>query len=93
MGNLEVRNNEKASQFEADLDGRKALISYRKDRDGTLNLTHTEVPSEFEGKGIGSQLVRQTLEQIKAAGLKIVPSCHFVAAFIERHPEYESLVK
>lgn len=93
MENFEVKNNEQSNQFEADLDGKTALVAYRKEADGALNLHHTEVPPEFEGKGVGSRLVKQTLDQIKAANQKIVPSCPFVAAYIERHSEYESLVK
>lgn len=93
MKNLKVEPNDELSQFEMDLDGEKALVGYKREDDGTLNLLHTEVPPEYEGKGIGSRLVKQTLEQIKATGKKIVPSCPFVAAYIKRHPEYESLVK
>ena len=93
MKNLEVINNKTKNQFEANLDGKTALIKYRKEADGTLNLFHTEVPEEFEGKGVGSQLVKNVLEQIKAGNLKINPSCPFVAAYIKRHPEYNNLVK
>ncbi len=93
MENLEVKNNQTKNQFEANLDGKTALIKYSKEDDGTLNLFHTEVPDEFEGKGVGSQLVKNALEQIKAADLKINPSCPFVANFIKRHPEYKNLVK
>lgn len=93
MENFEVKNNEELSQFEARLEaGEKALIAYRVEKDGTLNLLHTEVPPDYEGKGVGSRLVKQTLEQIKSEGNKIIPSCPFVAAYIERHSEYESLV-
>jgi uncharacterized protein len=92
MENIEVKNDEGKQQFAADVDGKKAFIDYKKQNDGTLNLLHTEVPPEFEGKGIGSQLVKQTLEQIKAEGAKIIPSCRFVAAYIKRHKEYESLI-
>ena len=90
---MEITNNEKSSQFEIELEGVKALIGYQKDADGNFNLRHTEVPEEFEGKGVRSRLVKHTLEQIKAAGKKIIPSCSFVADYIKRHPEYESLVK
>ena len=93
MKKMEVVFNEELSQFEMDLDGAKALIGFKKEMDGTLNLVHTEVPQEYEGKGVGSQLVKQTLEQIKTTDKKIVPSCPFIAAYIKRHPEYESLVK
>jgi len=93
MANLEVKNNQSKNQFEANLDDKTALIQYRKEADGTLNLFHTEVPEEFEGKGYGNQLVAGALEHIKADNLKINPSCQFVAAYIRRHPEYENLVK
>jgi len=93
MENLEVKNNQSKNQFEADLSGKTALIQYRREANGTLNLFHTEVPGEFEGKGYGSQLVKGTLEQIKADNLKINPSCPFIAAYLKRHPEYEDLVK
>ena len=92
MENFEVKNNEELSQFEAEIEGEKAVVSYRIEKDGTLNLLHTEVPPAFEGKGVGSRLVKQTLEQIKAAGQKIIPSCPFVAAYVKRHKEYETLV-
>lgn len=70
-----------------------ALIKYSKEADGTLNLFHTEVPEEFKGRGVGSQLVKNALEQIKTADLKINPSCPFAASFVERHSEYKNLVK
>ena len=93
MGKTEVRLNEELSQFEMDLDDGKAVIGFKKESDGTLNLVHTEVPPAYEGKGVGTRLVKQTLEQIKSTDKKIVASCPFVADFIERHPEYQSLVK
>ena len=93
MNDLAVKNNEESSQFEAEMEGEKVLIAYRTESDGTLNLVHTEVPKKFEGKGVGGALVKKTLEQIKSSGNKIIPSCPFVADYIKRHPEYESLVK
>lgn len=93
MENIQVENNQAKNQFEASLDGKKALLKYEKEADGTLNLFHTEVPEEFEGRGVGGQLVKDALEQIRADHLKIIPSCPFVAAYIKRHPAYQNLVK
>ncbi len=91
--NLKVTHDEANQQFEIALDDKKALIQYKKQGDDTLNLFHTEVPKEFEGKGVGSRLVKQTLDQIKAEGKKIVPSCPFVAIYVKRHPEYQTMVE
>ena len=67
-----------------------AFINYR--REGkVVSLTHAEVPAALNGRGLGSALVRGTLEQIKAAGEQVRPLCSFVAAYMDRHPEYEAL--
>ncbi len=92
MQNLEVINNEADNQFEIALDGKQALLRYRKQEGGALEFYHTEVPAEFEGKGVGGKLVKGALEQVKADGKKVVPSCPFVAAYIKRHSEYQTLV-
>lgn len=32
------------------------------------------------------------LEIVRSEGLKIVPTCQFVSAYLRRHPEYQELV-
>lgn len=91
MENLQVENNEAESRFEINLDGATALIAYKK-KGEIYNLYHTEVPQQFAGKGVGSALAKGTLEQIKAEGAKIIPSCPFVSAYLKRHREYEELI-
>ena len=49
-------------------------------------LLHTEVPEALSGQGVGSKLVRGTLDAVRGDGAKVVPRCEFVAAYIERHP-------
>lgn len=93
MDGFEINNNEQLNRFEASLEDEKAFINYKKESDGTFILTHTEVPQKFEGKGVGSRLVKQTLEKIKANGNKLESSCPFVSSYIERHPEYRELIK
>ena len=88
-----VTDNKQEQRFEMMLgEGKTAFIDYTKASEGVLVLTHTEVPEEFEGKGIGGNLVKGSLEIIRAEGLKIVPECRFVAVYLQRHREYQSLV-
>jgi predicted GNAT family acetyltransferase len=56
-------------------------------RPDAVVLMHTEVSPELEGKGLGAQLVAGALEDIHARGLRLVPLCPFVAAYLRRHPE------
>ncbi len=87
-----VRNNKQEHRFEMMLgEGEMALIQYRQAGEGVLTLTHAEVPEEFEGRGVGNALVKGTFELVRAEGLKIIPACPFVAAYLRRHPEYRSL--
>lgn len=60
---------------------------------GLVFLIHTDVAEAIEGKGLGSVLVRGALDDLRARGLRIVPVCPFVAAYVRRHPEYADLVE
>ena len=57
-----------------------------------IYLTHTEVPKELEGKGIGSKLVKEVFDYIESEKLKMIPLCPFVKAYVQRHPEWKKLV-
>jgi len=90
----EVVENPGHHRFELAIDGSEEIAAayYRIDNDGHLILTHTEVPSEFSGQGIGSRLARGVFDMIRASGRKAVLRCPFMAAFYSRHPEYSDIV-
>jgi predicted GNAT family acetyltransferase len=88
----EVRDNEAERRFEIALDGKLAFSRYHLSGD-SITFLHTEVPKEFEGKGIGSALAKHVLEHAKANNLKVTPMCPFIKAYIDRHPEYQGLLK
>jgi predicted GNAT family acetyltransferase len=86
-----IRDNEAEHRFEMDAEGELAVAYYRRSP-GVITLTHTEVPGALQGRGIASRLVRGVLEIAHDEGLKVVPRCSFVAAYINRHPEFADLV-
>ncbi|TMI99139.1 MAG: N-acetyltransferase [Alphaproteobacteria bacterium] len=79
------------ARFELDLDGHTAFANYR-NLDGVIAITHTEVPRELRERGVGSRLVLQMLEQIRAQNLNVRPLCSFARFVIAQHPEYQDLV-
>jgi uncharacterized protein len=87
----DVRDNEALQRFELEADGHTAIACYRLDP-GVITFTHTEVPSELSGRGIGSALARGALESARARGLKVVARCAFIGAYIARNPEFADLV-
>jgi predicted GNAT family acetyltransferase len=86
-----LRNNTALSRYELDADGVTAVLYYRS-ADGVITLVHTETPPQAQGKGIASRLVKEALADIRAKGLKVVPRCPFVSAYMGRHPEYNDLL-
>lgn len=90
MENLKVTDNKEKERFEIELDGETAFIDYS-EQNGVVAMTHTEVPPHFEGKGVGSSLVKGALDLVKNENKRVRPHCTFVAAYIKRHPEYQPL--
>jgi predicted GNAT family acetyltransferase len=86
-----VVNNKTQHRYELTVEGHLAA-TYYKVSDGVITFVHTEVPSELGGKGVGSMLVKGALDQVRAEGLKVVPECPFVKAYIGKHPEYADLL-
>jgi predicted GNAT family acetyltransferase len=87
-----VRDNPAELRYEI-LSGDELLgmIRYVKEP-GTVVLVHTEIRPKSEGQGVGSRLVAGALADIRSRGLKLVPVCPFVRAYMTRHPEYDDLV-
>lgn len=87
-----VINNESEARFEYHDDGHVAIAGYQLKPD-VIVLTHTEVPKELGGRGIGNKLAIAALEYARANDLRVIPLCPFMASFIEKHPEYKELVR
>ncbi len=67
-------------------------LTYAERGDGVLDLLRTEVPEALRSQGIGSALVRGALAFARARGGRIVPTCPFIARWLEDHPEERDLV-
>jgi len=89
---LDVQRDDARHLYIAQVDGEQAMIAYREADPDTLDFQHTEVAKPLQGKGVGDELVRQALDDVRERGLKVIPTCPFVAAYIRRHGEYGDLV-
>lgn len=84
---IEVTDNPQASRLEVRLGDDVAFTEYRRERGGMV-FPHTVVPKAFEGKGVGSALVKAGLKMAEDEGLKVIPLCSFWAGYLAKHPEY-----
>lgn len=95
MSDARVTRNDDASRYEAYAGDDLAGVLDFRPLDGdqpTMVLPHTGVEPAYEGQGIGSQLTRYALDDLRERGVKVRPDCPFIATWIERHPEYADLV-
>ncbi|MFT3782905.1 MAG: GNAT family N-acetyltransferase [Nibricoccus sp.] len=91
MSHTPVHHNPSTSRFEVNMGGATALLEYVR-AGGRVTFVHTFVPPEHRGQGIAEQIVRAALEWARGEQLKVVPQCSYTARFIERHPEFASLL-
>ena len=87
----EVVDNRARHRFELEVEGETAFAEYRRERHEHASPTRS-CREALDGRGIGSRLVHDALEQVRAEGLKVVPLCPFVEAYIDKHPEEQDLL-
>ena len=83
--------NPQARRFEVIQDGHVAFAEYRL-ADGVMTLPHTVTPEALAGHGIGSALAEAALGYARANGLKVRPTCPFIAGYIGRHPDWRDVL-
>ncbi|MFA5555598.1 MAG: GNAT family N-acetyltransferase [Flavobacteriaceae bacterium] len=89
---MEFIVNQDKKRFELHTEDRTAFIDYILNNQNIMFLTHTEVPKELGGKGIGKILVQNTLEYLKTNGHTLAPVCPFVAAYVKKNPEWKEIL-
>ena len=67
------------------------MLRYRREP-GAVALVHIDIEPLREGRGLGSRLVEGAPDEVRTCGLAVVPHDPFVIRFIDRRPEYASLV-
>lgn len=84
-------NNKDTGQFELHVNDHVARIIYEV-KGKKIYLFSTQVPESLSGQGVGSKLLRESLELIEEMNLKVVPVCSFVQGWFMKHPEKRNLL-
>lgn len=88
----EIVHDRERHRFVLRVDAQEAVLDYAPIGTTALDLRRTFVPPEFRGRGIAARLTRYVLDHARAEGLKVVPTCPYIAAFIDRNPSDRDLV-
>ncbi|MFF6794154.1 GNAT family N-acetyltransferase [Streptomyces filamentosus] len=86
-----VRRVDARHRYEILVDEQRAGLTAYRDREDRRVFFHTEVDDAYAGQGLASVLVTQALDDVRAAGMRIVPVCPYVAKFLKKHEEYADI--
>jgi uncharacterized protein len=88
----DIRRHDDRDRYELVLDG--TVVSYADFHDDGDKVTfpHTVTVPRYQGRGFAATVVRAALDDMRAADRTVVPTCWFVAQFIDENPEYRVLL-
>jgi predicted GNAT family acetyltransferase len=92
-GTVEREDGASKGRYRLVVDGVEAEMTYSRAGDGLIIIDHTEVPAVLRGRKVGERLVRQAIEDARRDGVAIIPLCPFAKAQIERHPEWQDVLR
>lgn len=88
----EIEHDEARQRFTLDREGQASYLSYRRLDSGTVDFVSTYTPPALRGRGLAARIVEHALGWAEAEGLKVVPTCWFVAEYVERDPAWKRIL-
>jgi uncharacterized protein len=79
-------------RYEISADGVHAGLAAYVDTLSQRIFYHTEIDDKFAGRGLASTLIAFALDDTRAAGIRIVAICPFVAAYVDKHEDYDDIL-
>lgn len=80
-------------RYRISVEGIEAEMTYTRSGEKLIIIDHTDVPAALRGRRIGEQMVRRAVEDARRDGVIIIPLCPFAKAQIERHPEWQDVLR
>jgi uncharacterized protein len=87
----DLRDNPEQHRYEIAIDDELVGIAEYRVVGDVVVFPHTEIVGARRGQGLGAQLVKYALDDVRASNRRIDPQCWYVAQFIAEHPEYADL--
>jgi uncharacterized protein len=89
---MSVEHDRDAHRFTISVPSGTAVLAYTPVGPGKLELYSTYVPAGDRGKGVAGRLVEAAIGFARSEGLRIIPTCWYVAQWIRQHPEHADLL-
>lgn len=84
--------NRKDGRYEIEVDGAVAGFAEFVEKGDVRDFNHTVIDPAFRGQGLSKPLIAEALDDTRAAGKKIIPTCSAIEGFVAKNPEYQDLV-
>ena len=84
---ISVVKNYELNRFEIYSDGELAGFADFRIENQVISYTHTEIDPRFGGQGLGSQLIKEALDEALEQNLEVAPYRSFVSAYIKKNSE------
>ena len=84
---ISILKNEELNRFEIYSNGELAGFAEFKVSNQMISYTHTDIDPRFGGKGLGSQLIKEALDEALEQNLEVAPYCSFVSTYIKKNSE------
>lgn len=79
--------------FSAEKEDRNAgRINYSLSGDSIITIEHTEVNQEFQGQGVGQDLVKNAVEYARDNNFKIISQCPYAKKILKKNSDYEDVL-
>ena len=88
---MTIRHEPDQNRFATETDEGTAVLEYVL-KPGRIAYVHTGVPEGARGEDVGTALVEHGLQYARDEGLRVIPLCPFVKAYMDRHPETQDLL-
>ena len=92
MENVTITHAADRQRYILSIDGQPVGLSKYRDRGGVREFLHTEVDPSFQGRGLATKLIRWALDDTRSSELRIVASCPMVAAFVDKHRDFDDIL-
>jgi predicted GNAT family acetyltransferase len=90
---MRIRHQSDTHRFIGDTPSGHAVLAYAPAGNGVLEFYSTYVPAAERGQGLGGELVQAAVAYAREHGLRIIPTCWYVADWIAAHPEHRDLIR
>lgn len=92
MSDAEVQHQANRKRFVTRTGSGPAYVAYEMPDERTIELHHTIVPEAERGRGVGGRVVGAAIAYAREQGLRVVPTCPFVRAWLEEHPDEQDVL-